>query len=131
MILVVEDERPMRSLLQTILTRAGYQVRLAADGAEGLEALRSHGPHLVLLDLQMPRMTGEAFRCVQRRLPPPLASVPVVVVSGLERAEVEGQRIGAVACLRKPFEASQLLEMVASHARPLDAGDPVGVQVNS
>ena len=116
-ILVVEDERAMRSFMATILTEAGYAVRLAADGAEGLDALRQQPPDLVLLDLHMPRMTGEAFRCVQRRMAAQLAAVPVIVVSGCPAAEAEGERLGAVGCVRKPFEPASLLHVVAGHAR--------------
>ena len=116
-ILVVEDEREMRSFMATILIEAGYSVRLAADGAEGLDALRQQPPDLVLLDLQMPRMTGEAFRCVQRRMAARLAAVPVIVVSGCPTAEADGERLGAVGCVLKPFEPASLLDVVAGHAR--------------
>jgi CheY-like chemotaxis protein len=115
-ILIVEDDRAMRALLSSTLSSAGYQVRLASDGAEGLDLLKQHAPALVLLDLQMPRMSGAAFRAVQQRLAAPLSSIPVIVVSGKASAAEEGARLGAVACITKPFLPATLLQTVEAHA---------------
>lgn len=106
----------MRALLSSTLSKAGYQVRLASDGAEGLDLLKQHPPVLVLLDLQMPRMSGAAFRAVQRRMTATLASIPVIVVSGKESAAEEGAKLGAVACITKPFLPATLLQAVEAHA---------------
>jgi CheY-like chemotaxis protein len=114
-ILVVEDERQMRTLLASILSREGYRVRLAANGAEGLEVLRRDRPDLVLLDLGLPHLSGAAFRAVQRKMAPEMAAIPVVVVSGSENAAAEAERLGAVSCLRKPFTPSDIVRIAAKH----------------
>ena len=114
-ILVVEDERQMRTLLASILSREGYRVRLAANGAEGLEVLRRDRPNLVLLDLGLPHLSGAAFRAVQRKMAPEMAAIPVVVVSGSENAASEAERLGAVSCLRKPFTPSDIVRIVVQH----------------
>ena len=114
-ILVVEDERQMRTLLASILSREGYRVRLAANGAEGLEVLRRDRPDLVLLDLGLPHLSGAAFRAVQRKMQPNVAAIPVVVVSGSENAMAEAERLGAVSCLRKPFLPADIVRIVVEH----------------
>ena len=114
-ILVVEDERPMRTLLASILSREGYRVRLAANGAEGLEVLRRDRPDLVLLDLGLPHLSGAAFRAVQRKMQPDVAAIPDVVVSGSENAMAEAERLGAVSCLRKPFLPADIVRIVVEH----------------
>ena len=60
-ILVVDDEHPIREMLRNVLEVEGYSVVTAQDGCEGMEALREHRPCLILLDLVMPLMDGEAF----------------------------------------------------------------------
>jgi CheY-like chemotaxis protein len=114
-ILVVEDERPMRGLLASILSREGYGVRLAVNGAEGLDLLRQQRPDLVLLDLALQHLSGAGFRAVQTRMPPDLARIPVIVVSGAQNAEEDARRLGAVACVSKPFTPAALLQAVAAH----------------
>ena len=105
----------MRTLLASILSREGYRVRLATNGAEGLEVLRRDRPDLVLLDLGMPHLSGAAFRAVQRKMAPDMAAIPVVVVSGSENAASEAQRLGAVSYLYKPFMPADILRVVGEH----------------
>src|SRR6185437_10873013 len=76
-VLIVEDDADIRELLSSVLVLEGYPVVTAADGAEGLEQLRTAHPALVLLDLMMPSMDGWEFRRLQM-LDPALAGVPTV-----------------------------------------------------
>jgi len=115
-ILVVEDYEDVREIFAAFLTSRGYVVQTAADGLEALEVARATVPDLILLDLKMPRMDGEGFRREQLA-DSRLAAVPVIVLSGNADAQDVAARLGAVACLCKPIDASRLLTTVARHLR--------------
>jgi two-component system response regulator AtoC len=108
-ILVVEDDAATRSALCEYLATAGYRVRTAASGAEGLAALQGGGPAVdaVLLDLVMPDMDG--FEVLRRHRAAD-GKAAVVVLSGLSEAEnvVKAMKFGAADYLPKPFEPSEL-----------------------
>ena len=112
LILAIDDDQATRVMLTTLLTLQGYAVQSARDGKEGLELLHKHVPKLILLDLKMPRMSGSQFRKAQQALPPPFADVPVVIVSGIEGAEAQSERLRAVDFIAKPISDSALLAAV-------------------
>ena len=114
-ILLVEDDEAVREVLSDLLTSNGYSVVQAENGADGLQAVKTHAPRLILLDLNMPYMSGAAFRAVQRRLASNLSEIPVVVVSGDAAAADECQKLGAAEYLAKPIEAATLLRAVREH----------------
>ena len=92
-----------------VLSAEGYSVAEAADGLEGLERARERRPHVILLDLMMPRMDGWAFREAQQA-DEALADIPVVVVSAVMAERVHA--LGAAAHLHKPFDMDELLGVV-------------------
>ncbi|GEJ56272.1 sigma-54-dependent transcriptional regulator [Anaeromyxobacter diazotrophicus] len=107
-ILVVEDDAPTRSALCEYLGMAGYRVRTAASGGEGLAALQARSDvDAVLLDLVMPDMDG--FELL-RRYRASQGQAAVVVLSGLSEAEnvVKAMKFGAADYLPKPFDPSEL-----------------------
>jgi PAS domain S-box-containing protein len=111
-ILVVDDDVAFRRELMEALSAEGYSVVEASDGRQALNYVRTHGaPSLVLLDLMMPIMDGWEFVATTRS-DPALASIPVVVMSGLEKAEINTSLLGATGYLRKPPSLDQLLEVV-------------------
>lgn len=117
-ILVVDDESEIREMLVETLTREGYQVTCAAHGAEALEHLRrSARPGLILLDLMMPVMDGWEF-LKQKKLDPLLASIPVVVMSGIAESVRASLTGAAVNCLSKPVDRQTLCGMARLHCRP-------------
>ena len=110
----MDDTAELRLLLTLMLEYAGYCVVEVEHGAAALAALRACDvrPDLILLDLAMPVMNGWTFRQEQRR-DPRLAQIPVIVVS----AEMADERILALAAdgyVRKPFEISEVLQLVAT-----------------
>lgn len=113
-ILVVDDEERVRLAVQRVLTEAGYEVFLAADGAEGLAMVQEHAPDLVLVDLMMPVMDGMEFLDQARRRYPDLTSVVITGFATLEKA-VEAMKQGADDFLAKPFKP-QDLRMVVERA---------------
>ncbi len=106
-ILVVDDEENVRELLSLLLTRAGYEVTTAPDGAAALAAFRAHGADLVLQDLKMPGMDGMELL---RQIKALDLLVPVIVLTafaGFDHA-VEAMRLGAYDFLKKPFDNDQV-----------------------
>ena len=90
--LVIEDDPTTRELMRRNLERDGWTVRQAADGQEGLEAMRDGVPALILLDLMMPRMDGFEF-VRELRLKPECRAVPVVVVTAKELTDDDRRRL--------------------------------------
>jgi len=106
-ILVAEDDRNIRSLLSRVLTEAGYAVVTARDGIEALELMREIRPHLILLDLRMPRLSGVQFLAHSRR-------IPTVVLSGFlgDLPDDAGMQANIVARLEKPVSLDVLRSTV-------------------
>jgi len=112
-VLVVDDERMVRTMASRILRDAGFDVLCAADGHEALDVVRdaSAPPCAVLLDLTMPRLGGEETLRALRGLHP---EIPVVVTSGYSESEIatrfEGVRLEGF--LHKPFRPQDLLDRI-------------------
>jgi DNA-binding response OmpR family regulator len=104
-ILIVEDEPDLVALLKRWLEKEGHQVEHAADGAAALEALKSAPlPHLVLLDVMLPKVDGfEVLR--QVRAEPRTKALPVVMVTSFtrERDAARGRELGANDYIVKPL----------------------------
>jgi two-component system chemotaxis response regulator CheY len=110
-VLVVDDEPMLREIVAESLRDAGYSVESAAHGVEALELMRRRPPHAVVLDLMMPRLDGTGFVELMRRNPR-LASVPILLVTAAYGAAEAAERLGARACITKPFELDRLIEAV-------------------
>ncbi len=113
-ILVVEDSITSRTLITSILSAAGFQVKAAVDGIEGFTLLKSEPFDLVVSDVEMPRLDG--FGLTERiRKDPALANIPVILVTALESKEhkEKGIAVGANAYITKSnFAQSNLLDTV-------------------
>jgi two-component system KDP operon response regulator KdpE len=114
-ILVVEDEPPIRRLLRTTLGANDYRTLEAGTGGEALSALRHHRPDLVLLDLGLPDIDGLHLIGEIRKVGP----VPIVVLSsrGDEAAKVAALDSGADDYVTKPFGADELLARIRAALR--------------
>jgi DNA-binding response OmpR family regulator len=81
-VLVVDDEEDVRTFLETVLAKHGYDVITAANGVEGLKLAREAKPALITLDLMMPKQSGtDMYRNLQKN--EELVKIPVIVISGL------------------------------------------------
>jgi len=111
LILVVDDEKPVRELTAQILIHYGYRVATACDGADAIAvfALRAAEVRLLLTDLQMPMLGGPALAAALRRLRPDL---PVVAMSGVGSEIGAAHREFTTAFLAKPFQAETLLPLI-------------------
>ena len=117
-VLVVDDSPAIRTLLTVNLELEGYDVRAAADGEEGLEIVAQWHPHVVTLDVVMPRLDG--FETLERlRADPATAELPVVMVTARAQAadRERGDALGVDAYLSKPFEPAELVAVVGRLAR--------------
>jgi DNA-binding response OmpR family regulator len=114
-ILVVEDEPRLRELLRLYLEREGHQVTDAGDGATAIATFDQAGADLVILDLMLPGMQGEAVLEALRAS----GDVPVLITSA-KRSDAEriaGLRLGADDYLAKPFNPHELTARVAAILR--------------
>jgi excisionase family DNA binding protein len=111
LVLIVDDDERLREYVRVNLEMAGYEVREAGSGAEGLAALDEEPPDLILLDVMMPEVDGwEMLSRVRERHG--VESIPVIMFSGKvdERSAAEAAERGAQAFIGKPFDPQQLIE---------------------
>jgi chemosensory pili system protein ChpA (sensor histidine kinase/response regulator) len=113
LIVVADDSISVRKFVGRMLEKNGYRVKLAADGLEAAELVAQHGCHLVITDLEMPRMTGYELM-VQLRQSPTTRRIPVMVVTSRAGAKHRDRAMkeGATAFLTKPVQEDQLLAAV-------------------
>jgi len=112
-IVVADDSISVRKFVGRMLEKNGYRVKLAADGLEAAELVAQHGCHLVITDLEMPRMTGYELM-VQLRQSPTTRRIPVMVVTSRAGAKHRDRAMkeGASAFLTKPVQEDQLIAAV-------------------
>ncbi len=112
-IVVADDSISVRKFVGRMLEKNGYRVQLAADGLEAAELITQHGCHLVITDLEMPRMTGYELMA-QLRQSPTTRRIPVLVVTSRAGAKHRGRAMkeGASAFLTKPVQEDQLIAAV-------------------
>jgi two-component system cell cycle response regulator DivK len=108
-ILIADDKASSRELVRTILENLGYEVHEAEDGIKALEAIRSHPPDLVLLDLQMPGLTGHDV-LARLRADRQFADMPVVALTASAMAGDRDKALAAgfTSYLAKPVTLSTL-----------------------
>ena len=114
-VLIVEDDRNILSIIQTVLETNGYQVLTAQRCQQGILMLSSHVPDLVVLDLGLPDMDGEEFIRITRRS----SMVPIIVLSARteEQDKVAALDLGANDYITKPFGTAELLARVRASLR--------------
>jgi two-component system KDP operon response regulator KdpE len=114
-ILVVEDDRNILSMIQTVLDTNGYQVITAQRCQQGILMFSSHMPDLVVLDLGLPDADGEEFIRVTRRS----SMTPIIVLSARseEKEKVYALDLGANDYMTKPFGTAELLARVRAALR--------------
>ncbi len=107
-VLVIDDEEIMREILDTLLTREGYRVRLAASGPEGLEVVRSTPIDAVIVDVMMPGMDGLAVLDAIRDIDDELPVLMITAFASMETA-VTAMKKGAFDYITKPFKNDEVL----------------------
>jgi CheY-like chemotaxis protein len=111
-ILVVEDRRVIREGMVRALSHEGFVGIPAANGQEALDYLKGGGEaSVIVLDMTMPVMNGWAFRKEQQD-DPQIATIPTIILSGLENRPVEGAAPAAI--LQKPVDIDALVTVIRS-----------------
>ncbi len=122
-VLVVDDSAVVRKLIAVNLELEGFEVHCAEDGEEALALVAAVRPHVITLDVVMPRLGG--FETVERlRADAATRDIPVVLVTGRAQAVdvARAEQLGVDAYLTKPFEPAELVEVVgrmAGGGRPI------------
>lgn len=121
-ILVVEDDNGLSKYLKELLLDNGYFVQTAPDGVQALNALQKNLPDLMILDLGLPNMSGEAV-CMEVRKKYP--DLPVIILTAKDSITdiVNGLNLGADDYMTKPFVADELLARIKARLRAKGQGD--------
>ncbi|PSN11277.1 two-component system response regulator [filamentous cyanobacterium CCT1] len=112
-ILVIDDSRVIRMRVRDMLPQGNFEVVEAQDGVEGMDAIRSQRPNLIMLDFLLPRMSGwEVFQEIQAN--PDLQNIPLVLMSGRKEEVTEKitEPFEYFEFIQKPFEQKELIEAI-------------------
>src|SRR5688572_27910471 len=107
-VLVVDDEEIMREILETLLTREGYEVRLASSGEEGVELARLHAFDAAVIDVMMPGMNGLETLAELKKVDDDLPAVMITAFASVETA-IAAMKSGAFDYITKPFKNDEVL----------------------
>ena len=110
-VLVIDDARTVRELLRLHLSNAGHRVRAAEDAVTGGRMILHQAPDLLILDVNMPYMTG--YELVQvLKSDDSTKDIPIVLLTSNTDVAERSRELGAAAYLRKPISTTRLLEVV-------------------
>lgn len=116
-IMVVEDDKMIRELISLYLEKAGYDVIEAADGEEAKQAFLTYHPCLILLDLMLPKMSGEAFCTWVKEQERNEVSIIMVSAKARTNDKINGLKMGADDYITKPFDSDELVAHVEAVLR--------------
>lgn len=113
-ILVIDDDAPILILMRSLLKEFGFEPVTASSGEEGLQEANRQAPDLILLDRNMPGMSGDEVLRQLRRCED-LRQTPVLILSGEPIPATEIEEIGATAAVMKPFDVTHLVSTIRSY----------------
>ncbi len=118
-IMVVDDSASVRQVVGIALKGAGYEVIESVDGSDALAKLDGQKIHLIISDVNMPKMDGITFVKEAKKLPA-YKFTPIIMLTteSEERKKLEGQAAGAKAWVVKPFQPAQMLAAVSKLILP-------------
>jgi two-component system response regulator MprA len=111
-VMIIDDDRGVREILTLAFEGEGYEVRSAADGAEGLEMLARHAADVVIVDMRMPEVDGRQF--CERYARMPTGGGPVILMTAMSGRAGTADMPGVVETIAKPFDLDEVLDVVAS-----------------
>jgi DNA-binding response OmpR family regulator len=122
-ILIVDDERPNRDLLEAMLKPEGFQILTAVTGEEALALVAQQPPDLILLDAMMPGMDGYHV-ATQLKSTPATEHIPIIMITALDSrdARMLGMSAGVDRFLAKPVDRAELCERVKALLGPGSRG---------
>ncbi|MEO6636913.1 MAG: response regulator [Ginsengibacter sp.] len=110
-VLVIDDDKPILEVVQTILTNEGYDVETVSEWSEVFAKIKSYKPDLVILDIFIAGSDGRVI-CKELKKSKTTVNIPVILFSATNRLESYTKDSNAQGFLRKPFQANDLLEIV-------------------
>jgi DNA-binding response OmpR family regulator len=116
-ILVVDDDAPILLLMRNLLREFGFDPVAAGTGEQAIAEAKKRTPDLILLDRNMPGMTGDQV-LAELRSHDGLAAVPILILSGEPLGPDEIRRIGATGAVLKPFDVPSLVATIRGHVAP-------------
>jgi CheY-like chemotaxis protein/MinD-like ATPase involved in chromosome partitioning or flagellar assembly len=121
-ILIIDDEFPIRYLIEHTLRRKGFQVQTVKDGSAGLLTAREYRPDLIVVDIMMPDIDGFQV-CREIREDPLLGETPVIFLTALmtKKDKLQAFEVGADDYLVKPFQADELMAHISAVLRRMEA----------
>ena len=125
-VLVIDDDPAARAITNRLLTREGYRVIEAADGATGLRMAKEHRPKVITLDILMPGMDGWAVLSALKA-DAELATIPVILQTILEDRNL-GFSLGAAEYLTKPIDRKRLAALVKRYVPTSSSGSVLIVE---
>lgn len=128
-VLVVEDDKGLQSYLKELLIDNNYAVQIAPDGVVALTTIERTPPDIVILDLGLPNMSGEAV-CMEIRKKYP--TLPVIILTARDSVAdiVKGLNLGADDYMTKPFVADELLARIKARMRSTDGAQDTKLRVS-
>jgi DNA-binding response OmpR family regulator len=120
-VLIIEDEKEILELVKLYIERGGYRVVTATNGTEGLKAVKTERPDLIILDLMLPEVDGLEV-CKRIRNAPETATLPIIMLTAKaeESDTVIGLELGADDYVPKPFSPKALVSRVKALLRRVD-----------
>jgi CheY-like chemotaxis protein len=113
-ILVVDDDGPILALMRNLLKEFGFQAVTAETGSEAIDIARAQRPALVLLDKNMPGMTGDqVIRALRGE--PGFDKLPILILSGERLSRDDLAALGADGAVQKPFDVLALVEQIRQY----------------
>jgi CheY-like chemotaxis protein len=122
-VLIVDDDRELRHIYRAILERSGYTIYDAANGAEALKFLMNQTPDVIVMDMLMPMLGGEAVMQRIRQMPG-LSQVKIVVLTAYPRFRESAAFFQADQFLVKPIRPDDLLQAIATVLKADDEEAP-------
>ena len=118
-VLVIDDSNTIRRSAELFLKQAGYDVILAEDGFDALAKISDYRPHVIFVDIMMPRLDGYQT-CALIKQNPNLKATPVIMLSSKDGVfdRARGRLAGSDRYLTKPFTKEGLLEAISLHVKP-------------
>ena len=112
-ILVVDDDLPILTLMRNILREFAFDPRVASTGVEAIQSVRETHPDLILLDMKMPGMSGDEVIAAMRETG--ARNVPILILSGEPVPPAEIARLGVAGAVQKPFDVMALVDQIRTH----------------
>ena len=114
-ILVIDDDPTLSRMVEAFLSAHGFTVLIAHDGDEGIAKVKTERPHLIILDVQMPKMNGYTFVFECKKIPH-AQSIPIIVLTAKQGMAEIFKVEGVKEYLTKPFKQEELLANVQKYA---------------